>query len=151
MPMLYSGIPSFTMLDFLYNWNRNVKNYQKLHRVVTMMSFFGLREWKFANKNIDQLATLLKKQQQKQLLRQCSGISRGHGITDDSTKDISKKHTLTTKNANEEKCNRKLQSYLEFDMRTIDWNEYFVHYMPGIKKYYFKDPVGDNNKHYNRF
>lgn len=28
---------------------------------------------------------------------------------------------------------------LEFDMKTINWEEYFHHYIPGIKKYYFKE------------
>jgi alcohol-forming fatty acyl-CoA reductase len=27
----------------------------------------------------------------------------------------------------------------EFDLTTIDWKEYFRSYIPGIKKYYFKE------------
>jgi fatty acyl-CoA reductase len=29
--------------------------------------------------------------------------------------------------------------HLEFDMRKINWNEYFHNYIPGISKYYFKE------------
>lgn len=31
-----------------------------------------------------------------------------------------------------------MQKLLEFDMRAIDWNEYFVYYLPGISKYFYK-------------
>lgn len=43
---------------------------------------------------------------------------------------------------------------LEFDMQTIDWDEYFFHYLPGIKKYFFKEKPSDNAtslKHYTRY
>lgn len=42
---------------------------------------------------------------------------------------------------------------LEFDMKTIDWEEYFVNYLPGIKKYVFKENSTNNEKclrHYTR-
>lgn len=35
---------------------------------------------------------------------------------------------------------------LQFDMRTIDWNEYFSTYMYGIKKYFFKENLTDVRK-----
>lgn len=31
------------------------------------------------------------------------------------------------------------QCQMDFDIRNIDWNEYFKNYIPGIKKYYFKE------------
>ena len=30
-----------------------------------------------------------------------------------------------------------------FDMKTIDWNEYFRNYIPGIKRYFFKEDCND--------
>lgn len=42
---------------------------------------------------------------------------------------------------------------LEFNMETIDWKEYFNHYMFGIKKYYFKenfDKIDKLQKRYKR-
>lgn len=43
---------------------------------------------------------------------------------------------------------------LEFDMKTIDWKEYFLFYLPGIKKYFFKENyslIQQSRKHYQRF
>lgn len=34
---------------------------------------------------------------------------------------------------------------LDFDIRNIDWNQYFRNYIPGIKRYYFKEDC-DNVK-----
>lgn len=31
-----------------------------------------------------------------------------------------------------------LSQILQFDMRTIDWADFFRYYIPGIRKYYFK-------------
>lgn len=45
------------------------------------------------------------------------------------------------------------QPNLQFDMKTIDWNEYFLYYLPGIKKYFFKENssnVKENKRHYER-
>lgn len=96
-----------------------------------MMSYFGLREWNFCNKNIDQLAKLLKNQSKcSNELNKSISCSRNGTHTDNQT------------------CN------LEFDMRTIDWNEYFYNYLPGIKKYFFKERLTNNKKcikHYNRY
>lgn len=42
---------------------------------------------------------------------------------------------------------------LEFDLKTIDWNEYFLNYMPGIKKYFFKENYSNIERckrHYRR-
>lgn len=94
-----------------------------------MMSYFGLREWQFSNNNIDQLANLLRSQRN---LKRSSKLNSNNGIITDA------KHR---------------EPYLEFDMRTIDWNEYFFHYLPGIKKYFFKEQSADINKcinHYRR-
>lgn len=116
----------FFLVDF-----RNAKNYSKLCRVLSMMSYFGLREWNFCNKNIDQLAKLLKNQSKcSNELNKSISCSRNGTHTDNQT------------------CN------LEFDMRTIDWNEYFYNYLPGIKKYFFKERLTNNKKcikHYNRY
>lgn len=32
---------------------------------------------------------------------------------------------------------------LNFDMRTINWNEYFRNYIPGIKRFFFKESCDD--------
>lgn len=116
-----------------------------------MMSFFGLREWKFCNKNIDQLATLLKSQRkyhaQKQngftnLIRSQNGISQNSPLQRNDSYRTADKSIY------------KAHSSLEFDMRTIDWDDYFSHYLPGIKKYVFKESIPANKtciKHYRRY
>lgn len=74
-----------------------------------MMSYFGLRDWKFDNTNINSLS-----------------------------------NSLIYNNENK----------LQFDMATIDWNEYFLHYLPGIKKYFFKESyenIDSCKKHYQRY
>lgn len=115
------------------------------------MSFFGLREWKFCNKNIDQLATLLKNQQKNIEERSNESIQWQNGITTNysiQNNCIRNGHT----NAFETKQSLNSHKSLEFDIRTIDWNEYFFHYLPGIKKYFFKETV--NKKcvaHYRRY
>lgn len=135
--------------------HRNADNYQKLNRVLYMMSFFGLREWKFCNKNIDQLATLLKSQHKQiqekkangsnELIRSQNGITSHHSIQKNC---IPNGH----RNAFDIKRDNQLHNALEFDMRTIDWNEYFFHYLPGIKKYFFKETVTKKCvAHYRRY
>ena len=32
-------------------------------------------------------------------------------------------------------------NYLEFDINRIDWEEYFIHYEPGIRKYCLKEKM----------
>lgn len=110
-----------------------------------MMSFFGLREWKFCNKNIDQLADLLKSQQKQSAIEQNNStnlIRWQNGTT--SINSIQKNGIINGKCVTNNKFNRNAQSYLEFDMRTIDWDEYFFHYLPGIKKYFFKESMLDS-------
>lgn len=117
-----------------------------------MMSFFGLREWKFCNKNIDQLATLLKSQPSRKLQTHNEStdtlIRWQNGIN-----SIPKNGMINGNCTNINKFNRNEPNFLEFDMRTIDWDEYFFHYLPGIKKYFFKEPVCDKKaiKHYGRY
>lgn len=102
-----------------------------------MMSYFGLREWKFSNKNIDELATLLKTQSKHQT-HQHSGLEQQNGVNNNV--QIIANHTI------HQKLNSKPKSSLEFDMRTIDWDEYFCHYWPGIKKYFFKESTPNEKK-----
>ena len=74
------------------------------------MSFFGLREWKIENTNIQKL----------------------------SSKINAMKNT----------------SHMQFDMKTIKWEDYFKNYIPGIKKYHFKEISNKSTKsgaNYNRF
>lgn len=105
-----------------------------------MMSFFGLREWKFCNKNIDELANLLKSQKRNQTTdsyRWQNGIASIHS---------NEKEHIKNDEANSHESNEKVSMHhrsLEFDMRTIDWKEYFYHYLPGIKKYFFKESVNE--------
>lgn len=120
-----------------------------------MMSFFGLREWQFCNKNIDQLATLLKSQQkyhtQKQngftgLIQSQNDISQNSSVQ----RSFIENDTYLTA----DKSIYKSHNFLEFDMRTIDWDDYFSHYLPGIKRYFFKESIPDNKiciKHYRRY
>lgn len=69
--------------------------YQRLCRVVRVMSYFGLRDWHVRNDNMRDLSQTLR-----QLPVDCG---------------------------------------LPFDMATINWEEYFLYYLPGIKKYFFKE------------
>lgn len=111
---------SFSIINLAH---RYAKGYQKLCRVISMMSYFGLREWQYQNSNIDQLSTILRNQYR-------------NGYND---KDPHKTHLK--------------HPDLEFDMRTINWNDYFYHYLPGIKKYFFKEKLTGNErckKHYAR-
>lgn len=64
-----------------------------------MMSYFGLREWQFENKNIQKLSGKLQSKDKEDL---------------------------------------------QFNMTAIDWIEYFHYYLPGIKKYLFKENAGEN-------
>lgn len=59
------------------------------------MSFYGLRDWKIENTNVQKLS------------------SRVNAM--------------------------KNSALLQFDMKAIAWEEYFKTYIPGIKKYYFKE------------
>lgn len=44
----------------------------------------------------------------------------------------------------EAECRKSLRgSTLEFDLNSIDWDDYFVEYLPGIKKYVFKEKKAD--------
>jgi hypothetical protein len=70
--------------------------YAKTTKILVIMSFFGLREWNFGNRNVQALL--------------------------DKTKTF-----------------RERRGDLEFDMRKINWHEYFRNYIPGIKRYYFKE------------
>lgn len=100
-----------------------------------MMSYFGLREWHFRNENIDQLAELLKSQKNHLSMDEFKTPSNR---CDDATKPNVQSDGKTVD--------------LEFDMRTIDWNEYFYHYLPGIKKYFFKERLTNKcSKHYKRY
>lgn len=89
-----------------------------------MMSYFGLREWEFDNSNIDRLSSAIKSQQKMEAIP--NGIHNGPVPS-------------------------QMGSDLEFDMKTINWNEYFYNYLPGIKKYFFKEKVSySSKKHYSR-
>ncbi|XP_053676360.1 fatty acyl-CoA reductase wat-like [Anopheles nili] len=66
----------------------------KTNRFLETMSFFGLREWHIANRNVVRLRTL-----------------------------------LTAAEA----------TMLEFDLSTVDWDEYFEEYIPGIKRYFLTE------------
>lgn len=103
-----------------------------------MMSYFGLREWKFCNKNIDELANLLKshsknhvqmRSQTTDSYRWQNGAALINSNEIESIEGVGK-HSMHHRS-------------LEFDMRTINWKEYFFHYLPGIKKYFFKEPVNE--------
>lgn len=105
-----------------------------------MMSFFGLREWKFCNKNIDQLATLLKSQRKnrEQKANDLNDWQNGYMQSNSITNSCNENGRL---HESDKKKLHRSHDFLEFDMRTIDWNEYFFHYLPGIKKYFFKETV----------
>ncbi|XP_037933870.1 fatty acyl-CoA reductase wat [Teleopsis dalmanni] len=70
------------------------KAYRKISKIIYMMSWFGLKEWKFAHRNIDELDAMLVGEERR---------------------------------------------LLQFNMTTINWNEYFRSYLSGIRKYFFKD------------
>lgn len=103
-----------------------------------MMSYFGLREWQYQNTNIDQLSTILR----NQYLNGCNDKNAVSNEKIGHNNDCVSTHKTQQKNPD-----------LEFDMRTINWNDYFHHYLPGIKKYFFKETLTGNEKckkHYAR-
>lgn len=85
-----------------------------------MLSYFGLREWKFQNSNIKRLSMLLK--------------SKQRSLEQDANEIINENGSF------------RRSPVLEFDMQTINWNEYFFNYLPGIKKYFLKEKLTENGK-----
>lgn len=125
-----------------------------------MMSFFGLREWKFCNKNIDRLANLLKSQEKLQSKKHSDATKNrwqnGMNSMMTTTAAAVETHKNGMINGNyitdKQQYKRESQNYLEFDMQTINWDEYFFHYLPGIKKYFFKETDTKKClKHYGRY
>jgi len=49
----------FDSVNFIDVVVRYVKAYRKISRIINMMAWFGLKEWKFAHRNIDELNELL--------------------------------------------------------------------------------------------
>lgn len=121
-----------------------------------MMSYFGLREWEFCNKNIDELANLLKSQSKLNLKKRYIATDSyrwQNGIASINSNDYEYIGNNDI-NSNHDSNEKDLMSHrsLEFDMRTIDWKEYFFHYLPGIKKYFFKEPITEKCvKHVRRY
>lgn len=113
-----------------------------------MMSYFGLREWKFCNKNIDELANLLKSHS-KNHVQNRNIMTDPYRWQQNDTASINSNGIEAIKNVGtnaSHDSNGKFSMHhrsLEFDMRTINWKEYFFHYLPGIKKYFFKEPVNE--------
>lgn len=111
-----------------------------------MMSYFGLREWKFCNKNIDELANLLKSHAKNHVQKR-NLTTDSYRWQNDTTASIHSSNgieTIENVETNLHDSNGNISMHyrsLEFDMRTINWKEYFFHYLPGIKKYFFKEPV----------
>lgn len=138
-------------LFFFHSEHSYTKGYQKLCRVISMMSYFGLREWQFQNTNIDRLATLMK-----------SSTNCNNNNNNDISYTNNNNNSLNAMNNNQNttvntSSNQNKQyagkTDLEFDMNTIDWDAYFFNYLPGIKKYFFKEHLTDNGKcvaHYKR-
>uniref|UniRef100_A0A1I8PPT4 Fatty acyl-CoA reductase n=1 Tax=Stomoxys calcitrans TaxID=35570 RepID=A0A1I8PPT4_STOCA len=71
-----------------------IKAYAKITKIIYMMSWFGLKHWTFANRNVTELDELLTEREKK---------------------------------------------YLQFNISTINWMEYFRSYLSGIRKFVFKD------------
>lgn len=127
--------PYFCTVDIC---NSYAKGYQKLCRVISMMSYFGLREWQYQNSNIDQLSTILRNQYR-------NGFNVKNGTLNENFEH--------NNGYVDRHMSRRKHPDLEFDMRTINWNEYFYHYLPGIKKYFFKENITGNERckrHYAR-
>lgn len=74
--------------------------YAKTEKILIMMSFFGLREWNFGNRNV------------QMLLEKTKNFTHQHGE-------------------------------LDFDIQKINWSEYFRNYIPGMKRYYFKENMSN--------
>lgn len=122
-----------------------------------MMSYFGLREWQFQNTNIDQLATLLKTP--KYFSHKSNGYINSIHNPDSNNNNSNNNNNCNIMDKNYYCVNgykmkpNAQRADLEFDLKTIDWDAYFFNYLPGIKKYFFKEHLNDNGKtvaHYNR-
>lgn len=74
--------------------------YQKTEKILIIMSFFGLREWKVGNKNVQ---AMLEK-------------------------------------------TKTFENHLDFDMRNVNWREYFSTFIPGIKKYFFQESANNSKR-----
>ncbi|KAL7042699.1 hypothetical protein ACKWTF_001249 [Chironomus riparius] len=98
----YHTIPAFIMDILAFMIGKKMiyrRAYAKTEKILIIMSFFGLREWNFGNRNIQMLLEKTKK----------FSYQRGS---------------------------------FDFDMRKINWTEYFRNFIPGIKRYYFKENAG---------
>ncbi|XP_011182842.1 fatty acyl-CoA reductase wat [Zeugodacus cucurbitae] len=66
------NIPAY-MLDFIAMLTGRkriyIKAYRKISRVIYMMSWFGLKDWRFAHNNIDELDAMVCKTQERNLLQ----------------------------------------------------------------------------------
>lgn len=135
---------------FLFSASRYRKGYQKLSRVISMMSYFGLREWQFQNTNIVRLAAILKSWQKNDNHNHTDGhyshiINRYHHRLNDTSSFTTTNGKLFNESIDQRPFN------LEFDMQTIDWNEYFLNYLPGIKRYFFKEHLTNNEINVKRY
>lgn len=100
---IYHTIPACIMDFIALTLNKKMlyrHAYAKTEKILIIMSFFGLREWKVGNKNVQ---AMLEK-------------------------------TKTFKNR------------LDFDMRNVNWREYFCTFIPGIKKYFFKEKANNSTR-----
>ncbi|XP_055687402.1 fatty acyl-CoA reductase wat isoform X2 [Lutzomyia longipalpis] len=103
---LLHTIPAY-VLDFLLliagKKRTFIKAYRKIEIILEIMSYFGLRDWKFSNDNIRYMNQLIS--------------------------------------------HRNRQHYsLDFEMEHINWDEYFRHYIPGIRKFHFREDPGNVRK-----
>lgn len=74
--------------------------YEKTEKILIIMSYFGLREWKVGNNNVQAMA--------------------------EKTKNF--------------------KNRLDFDMRNVNWREYFSTFIPGIKRHFFKENTNDSTR-----
>lgn len=94
---------------------------------MTTMAFFDQRDWKFSSKNVDDLANLLR------------SPSKEHCNDSDLKNDSISKNNVNSKEVRHRsiaKDKTKSTPYLEFELRKVDWDEYFLNYVPGILQYH---------------
>lgn len=113
-----------------------------------------MHEWKACNNFTKELDNLIKSKVKKNIQRRKITTDSHHGQAgiifnntegNDYTKNDEPKSDSNGKSLPQQRS-------LQFDLRTIDWNEYFDHYLPGIKKYIFKEALdGKNVQHIHRY
>lgn len=116
--------------------------YRTLRLDFDSISQISLQDWTFSNENIEQLAAVLKWTHKQQLRKtnESANINQAQNATSDGILKVKNDAGNSEFVENHPPYKSDDTFSLEFDMRTIDWEEYYCHYLPGMKRYCLKEP-----------